>query len=98
MSKRIKGPFKLHKYPYHYKCNHCSYKFDVTKETENYWKDGYDIFSDEPLFFVCEKCRIGKATPIGYKYINEFDNFCVPPEPTDEQKAEWDEIFGPLDD
>lgn len=90
--------FQLHKYPYQYRCNKCSHEFNLTEEQEYYWKDGYDIFSEKPLFFQCEKCRNGKVIPIGYKYDNEYSNFCVPAEPTEEEKAEWEEIFGPLDD
>ena len=87
--------FKLHKYPYHYKCNKCSHEFKLTKEKENYWKDGYGLFEEDPLFFECEKCRDGTAKPIGY---TEEGNFYVPLPPTKEEIAEWDEMFGPLEE
>lgn len=88
--------FKLGKYPYQYRCDKCGHEFPVSKDLEDEWKDGYDIFSEEPLYYECEKCRDGTAKPIGYTPPEDFTNFFVALEPTEEEIEEWDKLFGPL--
>lgn len=90
--------FKLHNYPYLYKCPKCGYEFELTEEREAYWKDGYGIFSEDPLAFECKECRFIAIKPVGYVTPPKFENFKVFMPPTKEEIALYDELFGPLDE
>jgi len=92
----MKNKFKLHDYPYHYKCEKCGYKFDLTEEQEDSWKDGYELFDDDPLSFECEKCKHVPVKPVGYVTPPNFENFVVFLPPSEEDIKLYDELFGPL--
>lgn len=89
--------YKLHNYPYWYRCK-CGSEFKIDQKKEEFWKDGYDIFSEEPLAFECKECRDAIVKPIGYVTPENWENFKIILPPTKEEIAEWDEMFGPLDE
>ncbi len=58
--------FKLHQYPYWYRCPNCGDEFDLSTEVEHLHKDDWGIKSELPLFFECDECHSIKVCPIGY--------------------------------